>query len=429
MAMTNIGRLVLGACVAAIASSCGSSTATQAPKSPTSRPAPPARPAPQTASTLPSPTPAAAALPARALIIGGGPDRLHNQIAIESNVRYVGRILPKSASYQVLFTDGNPESDTVQYQDGRTLAYRAPNLPRLDGNAETASVRTALASTATAAHAAKAADVILYFTGHGSGDRASNFTNNWFDLWNGGRLRVKDLAASIEAFPAETPITLIMVQCFSGAFGNVLFQGGDPQGAVIDRHIAGFFAAVPERTSAGCTPAVNEADYKDFTGYFFAALTGEDRMGRPIASADYDHDSRVEMDEAFAWSLINDDSIDTPVRTSDTFLRRFAAMPDDQIAATPFASLESWASPAERVALEGLSTALQLAGDDRLRAAFTRFNNMRPGSQALPDVKLIRFINLSRSVVEAHALNASNDASAKRRLADIRQAEHRNPFK
>lgn len=421
MAMTTIGRLTTGVCIAVITSACVSAVASQPPHAPAAPPA--ARP------QAPSPTPPPAALPAHALIVGGGPDRLHNQIAIESNVRYIGRVLPESATYQVLFTDGNRESDTVQFQEGRGLAYRVPNLPRLDGSAEIASVRTALAATATAAQSSRTADVILYFTGHGSGDRLSNFTNNWFDLWRGGRLTVKDLAISLDAFPSEAPITLIMVQCYSGAFGNVLFQGGDPQGALIDKHIAGFFAAVPDRTSAGCTPAVNEADYKDFTGYFFAALTGEDRMGRPTTGADFDRNARVEMDEAFAWALINDESIDTPVRTSDTFLRRFAPLSDNEIAATPFASLESWATPAERAALTGLSSALQLTGDDRLRAAFTRFANLRPNSQVLPDVKLIRFINLTRSVAEAHSLNSSGDASLKRRLAEIQQAEHRNPFK
>jgi len=364
------------------------------------------------------------------LIVGGGPSKAQNQVAIESNVRYVGRILPASTNYQVLFSDGDLQSETVQFRaDDRTLSYRAPNLPRLDGRADMESVRSALAKTATAAQSAKTNDVILYFTGHGSGDRPSNYANNWFALWSGGRFTVKELAQSIDSFPAETPITLIMVQCYSGAFGNVLFQGGDPQGALIDRQVAGFFAAVPERTSAGCTPAINEAEYRDFTSYFFAALTGEDRMGRPISGADYDHDSRVMMDEAFAWSLINDDSIDTPVCTSDTFLRRFAPMADADIATTPFPVLSSWATPAQRAALEGLSTTLGLEGDTRLGVALDRFTRMRPNSQALPDVKLLRFMNLVRSVAEAHALNGSDNDAAKRRLAEIQRGEHRNPFR
>src|ERR1043166_1338504 len=35
-----------------------------------------------------------AAEPLRVLIVGGGPDLANNQVAIESNVRYVGRLLP-----------------------------------------------------------------------------------------------------------------------------------------------------------------------------------------------------------------------------------------------------------------------------------------------------------------------------------------------
>jgi hypothetical protein len=367
---------------------------------------------------------------ARALIIGGGPDRAHNQVAIESNVRYVSRVLPPATAYQVLFTDGNPQSETVQYQgQGRTLAYRGPNLPRLDAGADTEAVRTALVTTVDAARSAPSSDVLLYFTGHGTGDRRTSFANNWFDLWNGGRLTVRDLAEVIGALPAETPITLIMVQCYSGAFGNVLFRGGDPQGDLLDRHIAGFFAALPDRTAAGCTPAINEADYKDFTGYFFAALTGEDRMGRPVSGADYDADGRVGMNEAFAWALVHDASIDTPVCTSDTFLRRFAHVPDEDVAGTPLATLASWATPAQRAALEGLSRAVGVTGDDQLRAAFDRFTQLRPNSQAMADVRLIRFVNLARSVAQAHAIRASGDESAKRRLAELEAAEARNPLR
>ena len=382
------------------------------------------------AQSVPPRAASSSALAARALIIGGGPTKVQNQVAIESNVRYVGRLLPASTVYQVLFSDGDLQSETVQYRgEGRSLLYRQPNLPRLDGSADMDSVKAAMSGTIASAKTDKTADVLLYFTGHGTGDRRSNYTNNWFALWNGGRYTVKDLAQAIEAFPAETPITLVMVQCYSGAFGNVLFQGGDPQGELLDRQVAGFFAAVPERTSAGCTPAINEAEYRDFTSYFFAALTGEDRMGRPISGADYDQDAHVMMDEAFAWSLINDDSIDTPVCTSDTFLRRFSPVTDDEVSATSYESLASWATPAERGALEGLSEKLRLSGDDRLRSAFDRFSRTKPGSQALPDVRLFRFLNLSRSIVAAHTLNATDNEVAKKRLGEIKKAEHRNPFR
>src|SRR5262249_5006469 len=154
--------------------------------------------------------------------------------------------------------------------------------------------------------------VLLYFTGHGSPAPNGNLDNNQFDLW-GGHLAVRDLAARIATLPADVPVTLVMVQCFSGAFGNLVFTGGAPRLAPVPRQLAGFFATTRDRPAAGCTPEVNEAEYHDFTSYFFAALTRQDRVGRPVTGADYNHDGRVGMDEAFAFSLIHDASIDVPV--------------------------------------------------------------------------------------------------------------------
>ncbi|HEV2472867.1 MAG TPA: hypothetical protein VGS41_09395, partial [Chthonomonadales bacterium] len=36
--------------------------------------------------------------PPRVVIVGGGPDLENNQVAIESNVRYVARILPRESA-------------------------------------------------------------------------------------------------------------------------------------------------------------------------------------------------------------------------------------------------------------------------------------------------------------------------------------------
>src|SRR4029079_3276956 len=87
---------------------------------------------------------------------GGGPNPKNNQVAIESNVRYMLRLLPSDAQRTVLFADGDPKAETVLYEerpkdlkpgerlvalsrDGEesalpaTLKYRAPTIPKIDG--------------------------------------------------------------------------------------------------------------------------------------------------------------------------------------------------------------------------------------------------------------------------------------------------------
>ncbi len=348
-------------------------------------------------------------VPLRVLIVGGGPSLEYNQVAIESNVRYVARLLPSDAIRTTLFADGNANKATVLYDDdpramptgervirlllgGRDSEsyspahYRKPNLgSSLDGASKYSELDRVF--TQIAGEESKEVSpepLLLYFTGHGSHNEKEP-DNNRYDLWGGGRdLTVRDLAQHIARLPQNVPVTLVMVQCFSGAFGNLIFEGGNQDGHSTDRDIAGFFATVEDRVAAGCTSAINEAEYHDFTSYFFAALTGIDRVGRHVSGADYNHDGRVGMDEAFCYSLIHDESIDVPVCTSDVFLQRYLPMSMSQEAAlfrTPYKSLIAWATPAQRAALDGLSGRLHLAGTDRPNLAYQQFQG-RIGSRS-----------------------------------------------
>ncbi|MBV9851573.1 MAG: hypothetical protein JO250_18040, partial [Armatimonadetes bacterium] len=172
------------------------------------------------------------ASPLRALLVGGGPDPAHNQVAIESNIRYVHHLLPAGAISRILFTDGNPRSVNVQYEaaSGHTL-YRRPRLPALDGPSRLASFDTAF--RAVTAHSS--GPLLLYFTGHGGPAANGGYDNNEYDMWGGDLLTVKRLAAHIDTLPPRTPVVVVMVECFSGGFGNLLFAGGDPDGPVTDK--------------------------------------------------------------------------------------------------------------------------------------------------------------------------------------------------
>lgn len=335
--------------------------------------------------------------PLRCVIFGGGPSPEYNQVAIESNVRYVHSLLPTLVVSTVLFADGQADTPTVQFLATKTeaqktlrslfgdgprpakgapfLQYRKSDVPRRDGptNADTVSgVFDKLAAEDDKA------PLLLYFTGHGSPGQQS-FDNNRYDLWGSGALTTKALAGHLEKLPKRRPITMVMVQCFSGAFGNLLFTGGQHDGELAERPFCGFFATVKEREAAGCTPEVEEEEYHDFTSYFFAALTGKDRLGRKSVQPDYNKDGKIGMDEAFAWTQVNEESIDVPVATSDVFLRRFVPVEnDEEITATTWEELKKSATPSQRAALEGLSEKLgpDAQGEDRVKVAYEHFRKL-----------------------------------------------------
>ncbi|RYG70834.1 hypothetical protein EON80_06685 [bacterium] len=376
----------------------------------------------------------AAPEPLQVLIVGGGPNPNSNQAAIESNVRYVSKLLPTQNTSTTLFADGNKESATVIYQpegpkksndevlldallqtpgQGRgrgggrppgairpappagfggqtavpaTMAgaptqpqpaaaavprsvgnFKVPGITQLDGPSKSDAIESAF--TGLSGKPVSKIPTFLYFTGHGS-KTADNLENNYYNLWDGGKFTVQDLSRQVARLPEKEPVVLVMVQCFSGSFGNILFEGGDPKAAPIDRDIVGFFASTKDRVAAGCTPAVNEDYYYDFTSYFFSALTGRDRLDRKAApDADFNRDGKVGLDEAFYWSVINDNSIDVPVATSDVFLERFSPTEGESWTETPYKSLLKWASPAQRASLEGLSKALGLTSEVRIQEA------------------------------------------------------------
>lgn len=371
-------------------------------------------------------TPAQAAgtaeAPLRTLIVGGGPDFSHNQVAIESNVRYVARLLPSKAPTHILFADGSRKTRDVLYLDKNGKdRYRAPNLPAINGPNRLPAFDAQMAALT------QSGPLLLYFTGHGSPGRRS-YDNNEYDMWADDTLNVTHLAGTLKKLPPAIPVTVIMVQCFSGSFGNLLFENGDPNGPLIDRPLCGFFASISARPAAGCTPEVDEANYHDFTSYFFAALSGTNRLGQPVSGADYDHSGKVGMNEAFAYTLLHDNSIDTPVCTSDVFLRRFVKTADADVFQTPYAQVRAWAAPAQLAALEGLSDQLQLTGDDRLARAYARFQKIDVDSERPQDVRLLRFVRLAKSITLAHTLQASPATALKQRFAALLAAESGSPL-
>lgn len=354
--------------------------------------------------------------PLEALIVGGGPNRNSNAAQIEGHVRFVSSLLPATALRRVLFADGDRNDPTGSYMDTGAAAnarralsilgfnnnarrqpvlFRKPDLGiPTDGSSSLASIHRAFTDLLAAGKPHE--PVLLYFAGHGGRDGAEE--NTEYNLWKRESLAVHDLSAEIARLPADTPVVLVMVQCFSGAFADLLFQNGNPKGGLAPQNLAGFFSAQKDREASGCGWTTGAADYQDFSSYFFGALCGRDRFGRPVSGADFDGDGRVSLHEAFCYALGHDDSFDTPTCTSYIFLRRFAPLSDREIYNTPYAEALRSASPGQRAALETLSQKLGLAGEDRALVAWGRqtiWDPQRTFSQ-LASYKTARRLNALR---------------------------------
>lgn len=375
--------------------------------------------------------------PLQTLVIGGGPDPLNNQVAIESNVRYMGKIVKPDAPFRVLFADGSLTTKTVQFMSdtpspdtkvgpfevpGSKRQYREPKLPRLDGAAILENVKNEIVALAKEPKA----PALIYFTGHGS--VASDLKLSEFNLWSRQRFAVPDLVESIKTYPKDKPVTLLMVQCHSSDFANIIYKDANPALGLADNRVCGFFASIAARPAAGCTPAVREEYYKDFSSYFLAALTGKDRVDRKVEGVDFDRNGKIGMNEAFCWSLVNDDSIDTPLCTSDVLLKTAAQMPDTDVFKTGYKDVLKWANPAQKAALIGLSEKLKLDGEDRLSVAFGKYAKIAEREDKPEPVLGYRFVSLARSVVLGQAMRKNSDKSLRARYDSLVKDEAKNPF-
>ena len=129
----------------------------------------------------------------------------------------------------------------------------------------------------------------------------------------------------------------------------------------------GFFATVHDRAAAGCTPEVDEANYVEYSTYFWEALSGIDRSGIPIKRPDYDGNGVVTFDEAHAYTVLTSDTIDLPIKTSGEFLRHHSRIAKDSQSGRVSEELDldkllSLATRSEQVVLEGLADQSGLGG-------------------------------------------------------------------
>lgn len=284
------------------------------------------------------------------LAVGGGPTPHSNEIALEKNVLYFQRTIesfgynPQSAT--VFFANGNDGQATVRYIDSQNQEQlKVPEIPYLQGSATLDNLQQWFRERAIER---SLEPLFLYFTGHGI---PQNFL-----LWEHQELTVQELSSQLDRLPDDTPVVMMMAQCYSGSFADFIHKGGDSSQPLALHTRCGFFATVASRPSVGCTPMVNEADYQDYSSSFFAGLSGVDRTGKSVPSADYNGDGRVSYAEAHGFAKVDEDTMDWPISTSESWLQNQATEADiSSISQQPIASFLLTARPEQQYVVGSLT--------------------------------------------------------------------------
>lgn len=315
------------------------------------------------------------------LILGGGPDRANNQVSLETNVNWVLRILdgwnvPRDRRH-VLFSDGtSPQPDLVQSRatprkeltrslalafnqlDAFDLEYRSATPSQVDGPATKDAIRAWFDGPAQRLVAGDR--LVVYFTGHGRAIEKN--TVSVLDLWPSKELSVSDWTALLDRLPAGVDALHIMVQCHSGGFAHLVREGGVGDRPMSSRGRCGLFATWIDREAAGCTPDVNALEYKEYSTYFWAAVSGTDRAGVGVRQPDLNGDGAISPAEAHAYVQVHAETIDIPLSTSRAFLKsRSTTLEDPPVTPeSPWAALLAAAAPETAFVLTGLSRELKL---------------------------------------------------------------------
>ncbi len=334
------------------------------------------------------------------LTIGGGYAPTGNQISLEKNVQLFQQLVqerfPDNSSHTVLFSDGKSPGRDLQYRDPKLVIppvnqvlaqifdkesdlayqYRSHQVKNVSGGASRKNIEQWFQQTGSGL---KPGDrVFIYVTAHGGeSDNQRQPYNTTLYLWNGEKISVTEFSKLLDKIPDPVDVMTVLVQCHCGGFADLIFNQADPTKGTSKASRCGFFATVYNRPAAGCTPDINEEEYHEYSTYFWEAIRGVSRTGKPIGTCDYDQDGAVSFSEAHAYAVLTSTTIDISVSTSDSFLRAYGKSKPGNNAPTslltsdsPYTTLLSRATPVQKAILNGLSEQLKLSAQNRGKEAW-----------------------------------------------------------
>jgi len=279
-----------------------------------------------------------------AIIVGGGPYARGSQVSIERNTLWIKNIIEQKSGFKetYLYYGGGStsEPDVMTRQDagqgelpmdplahvfGEEVQnrehYRKTNIPGVIGSTQVDDLKNRLNKIFASL---QPGDTLLFiFQGHGGYDDSGQ-QDNTLKLWHATRLHVSELNALFNDISKDVRIVFVFPQCYSGAFADLMYANPGDHTVLSKQNRCGFLSQRGDRQAEGCTASINTADYRDYSTYFFAALDGETRTGKPLAeNPDKNGDGVVTFREAHLYALKFGMSTDLSRSTSEVYLERW----------------------------------------------------------------------------------------------------------
>ncbi len=303
------------------------------------------------------------------LTLGGGYSPQGNQASLEANVLFFQRLLRTKqldGTHRVYFADGfdggqdlqvlqrraskpNPAlktlSDIFRIQNRGDLIYRNHEVPSISGGLRVGDIRSGL--DAIGKQLTKGDRLFVYVTAHGGASKEKGKPNTSISCWGNKPLTMQEFSGWLDELPEDVTVVSVMAQCYCGGFANTIFEEGDAENGFSKNVRCGFFAQQADLPAAGCRPDVENDE--EYSSYFWGAFVGESRTGKPVGKVDCDSDGRVSLAEAHAFAVLASETIDIPLRTSDTLLRRYSRLTEPEEEAGEDAATDSDRDDAPKV--------------------------------------------------------------------------------
>lgn len=278
------------------------------------------------------------------LTIGGGYEPAGNQASLEANILFYQQVISRNYStpveHQIYFADGTDPKDDLQVMapklktdspaiellegifdaDGQQVTYRNHEIPNITDEIRPAAIRIGLEQIA--ARVMGGDRLIIYVTAHGGSAKGDDPMNTSITCWGKQSISMRQFTEWLDGIPSDVSIVMVMAQCYCGGFAHSIFSGGNPENGLSKANRVGFFAQQNDLPAAGCRPDIENDE--EYSSYFWGAFFGRSRTGKSVGKVDVDQNGRVSFAEAHAYAVTASQTIDIPLRTSDTFLRTYS---------------------------------------------------------------------------------------------------------